>query len=294
MLFQITHKTHYFYQQLVSFCHNKAMLRPRDIPGQTLKAFSLTISPKASELSEYTDFFGNTLTHFLIPNPHKELIVTAHATIEKEEPGTPLHSEMTLDEVHECTHAQKNEFHDLVQYGLESPHIPLDEPAVREFAAPFFEPGKPVLESCKAFNHHIYDVFEFDPESTTISTPVYEVLEKKAGVCQDYAHLAIASLRAIGLKARYVSGYIETIPPEGQERLEGADASHAWFSVYVPDIGWVDFDPTNDQLPGVQHITVAWGRDYSDVPPLKGVVYSSGISQMDVSVDIVREKESSE
>ena len=133
----------------------------------------------------------------------------------------------------------------------------------------------------------IYTEFKYDPEFSTLATPLKEVLEHRSGVCQDFAHLAIGCLRSQGLAARYVSGYIETEPPPGKERLVGADASHAWFSVFQPGVGWLDFDPTNNQIPGERHITVAWGRDYADVTPLKGVAFGGGEHELKVSVDVL-------
>lgn len=161
-------------------------------------------------------------------------------------------------------------------------------PALKDYARLSFPSGRPVIEATRDLMQRIYSDFAYDPESTTVHTPLTDVFDHRRGVCQDFAHLAIGCLRLIGLAARYVSGYIETIPPPGKVRLVGADASHAWFSIFVPGIGWIDFDPTNNQLPSEQHITVAWGRDFSDVSPLKGVALGGGLHTVAVSVDVAR------
>ena len=159
-------------------------------------------------------------------------------------------------------------------------------PAFREYAAPSFPLGRPLLEAMADLNRRIHQEFTYDPHFTTVATPLNQVLTEQRGVCQDFAHLAMACLRAWGLAARYVSGYLETLPPPGQPRLIGADASHAWLAVYVPGVGWAEFDPTNDCMPGEQHITLAWGRDYGDVAPLKGVMTGGGSHSLEVSVDV--------
>lgn len=292
MRYQITHTTRYHYQQLVGFCHNQAVLKPRNLPGQQLQNFRLDIVPEVSEIREHEDFFGNHITRFLIPKQHNELCVTAHGIIDRQPVSTTPPSTMTLQEMHailEDSMLQETpEQLEAVPFQLSSPFIPLDDLEILNYTTRFFDDHVSLYESCLALNHQLFTDLEFVPGATTISTPVSQVFAEKKGVCQDFAHLAITCLRSVGLPARYVSGYIETLPPEGEEKLVGTDATHAWVSVYLPEQGWVDLDPTNDLLPSSQHITVAWGRDYGDVVPLKGVVYSSGISQLGVSVDIQR------
>jgi transglutaminase-like putative cysteine protease len=161
-------------------------------------------------------------------------------------------------------------------------------PDAAAYASPSFPPGRPILAAVRDLSSRIHREFRFDPESTTVATPVSDVLAQRHGVCQDFTHLAIACLRSLGLPARYVSGYLETHAPPGQPRLRGADASHAWFSVYVPRRGWVDYDPTNDCLPTDRYVTTAWGRDYADVAPLKGVIFGGGVHTLDVAVDMSR------
>jgi transglutaminase-like putative cysteine protease len=160
---------------------------------------------------------------------------------------------------------------------------------LKDYSQKSFSTGRPLLEAVEDLMLRIYKDFKYDPGFSSIATPLIEVLKHRKGVCQDFAHLAIACLRMQGLAARYISGYLETVPPKGQKRLVGADASHAWFSVYVPHLGWVDFDPTNAKIPDEQHITAAWGRDYADVAPLKGVIFGGGDENiLEVSVDVER------
>ena len=181
-----------------------------------------------------------------------------------------------------------SEILELRQYILDSPMVPT-MPDLRTYAERSFSKGRPLLEAVEDLTTRLYADFTYDPNFTTIATPLTDVIQHRRGVCQDFAHLGIGCLRALGLAARYVSGYIETDPPPDQEPLAGADASHAWFSVYLPQMGWVDSDPTNNQIPTDQHITIAWGRDYSDVTPLKGIMFGSGTHELSVSVDVRRE-----
>jgi transglutaminase-like putative cysteine protease len=154
------------------------------------------------------------------------------------------------------------------------------------YSAPFFDTGRPLLEAVQALMASIYDDFTYDPRATDVSTPVLEVLHERRGVCQDFAHLAIGCLRSRGLAARYVSGYLLTRPPPGKQRLVGADASHAWFATFIPEHGWVDFDPTNNMMPANEHVTIAYGRDFGDVTPIRGVILGGGQHQLSVSVDV--------
>jgi transglutaminase-like putative cysteine protease len=172
------------------------------------------------------------------------------------------------------------------QFIFDSPYVTI-WPAIRRFAAPSFSAGRPFLEAVQDLTERIYRTFTYDPTATSISTPLHDVLRHRRGVCQDFAHLEIACLRSQGLAARYVSGYLVTQPPPGQPRLRGADASHAWLSVYCPDLGWIEVDPTNNVFPGSGHIRVAFGRDYSDVSPIKGVVLGGGEHTLQVAVDVV-------
>jgi transglutaminase-like putative cysteine protease len=176
---------------------------------------------------------------------------------------------------------------DARQYVIDSPMIKTSA-ELGSYAQPSFLPNRPLVEVVRDLMQRIYKDFIYDPSFTTIATPLSEVLKYRRGVCQDFAHLAIACLRAHGIAARYVSGYVETRPEPGKPRIVGADASHAWFSVYIPGIGWLDFDPTNNTVPLDQHITLAWGRDYADVTPLKGIAFGGGQHTLSVSVDVLR------
>jgi transglutaminase-like putative cysteine protease len=172
------------------------------------------------------------------------------------------------------------------QFGYPSPHVPIAD-ELRNYAQPSFPAGRPWLVGVLQLTERIFKEFQYDPAATTVNTPVATVFKNRRGVCQDFAHLEIACLRSLGLPARYVSGYLLTAPPPGQPRLVGADASHAWLSAFCPEVGWIDFDPTNNQIPTTKHITLAWGRDYSDVCPIKGVLIGGGQHRMRVAVDVV-------
>ncbi|MBC7000397.1 transglutaminase family protein [Cytophaga sp. FL35] len=293
MVFNVIHTTAYKYNAPVSYCHNIATLRPRDSQGQKLLDFNIDISPLPSEISERRDFFGNFITRFSIQTEHKELKVTTKSKIERD--FTPFKENMNSNSCRGVTNSQAifalkgattPELLDAKQYILDSIFIRRANAQIREYAKVSFLPNRSVFDSAYELMQRIYTDFDFVSGFTSISTPVEEVMREKKGVCQDFAQIAISCIRSMGLPARYVSGYIETIPPEGQEKLVGADASHAWFSIFIPGFGWVDFDPTNNMIPMNQHIVVGWGRDYYDVPPLKGVVFGSGKSKLKVMVDI--------
>jgi len=292
MVFQLSHSTSYKYGNGVTFCHNIATLKPRDFLGQTILSYDLEISPKPTEISERIDFFGNTITRFSIQQYHKELKVIAKSkvlrdyTLAPDIYQSPIGMAMTLDNAIEELKSTNQEILEVKQFILESILIAKISKNIKEYALASFKPNRPIFEAALELMERIFTDFEFNPNATNVATPIQEVMENKKGVCQDFAQIAIACVRSIGLPARYVSGYIETLPPPGKEKLVGTDASHAWFSLYIPKFGWVDFDPTNNQIPKNQHIIVAYGRDYYDVPPLKGVIFSSGENKMKVAVDI--------
>ena len=270
MRYAINHKTIYTYPEPVSVCHNVLRLVPRDTDGQICKVVTVSIKPKPDSLQEYEDFFGNKVIYFSIEKEHGELTVVVHSEIEKRVPRGP---EMSLE--------------DVGQYVFATP-MTAGGPEILDYARVSFRPGRSAMEAGLDLMRRIYVDFEFTPGFSTVSTPLSVVMRERKGVCQDFAHLAIACVRSVGLPARYVSGYIETISPPGVEKLMGVDASHAWFSLYIPDVGWKDFDPTNNVLPGDQHITIGWGRDYADIAPMKGVILSSGSHGLKVSVDVKR------
>jgi len=297
MIFKVSHKTSYQYDNFVSYCHNLATLKPRNFTGQTLLDFKLEITPSPSEIIERTDFFGNHVTHFSILEPHNELKVVAESYIDRSfEPvmqsydsGASL--KVSMKDTVEYLQKVTPDSLDARQYVLESPLIRKIAHEIRVYAAQSFEPNRPVFDAAKELMTRIYTDFQFVPGFSDVATPLHTVFAERKGVCQDFAQVAIACVRAVGLPAKYMSGYIETLPPIGQEKLIGADASHAWFSTFIPGFGWVEFDPTNNLIPLNQHLVVAWGRDYFDVPPLKGVIYSTGNNEMSVSVDIREAKE---
>lgn len=292
MKFQLSHITSYKYESGVTFCHNIATIKPKNMLGQTLEEYKLEISPTPAEISERLDFFGNTVTRFSIEKHHTELKVNAISKVTRDYALQPdieksiSGKTMTLAEGLKILKTNNAETIDAKQFILESIFITHISAEIKAYAEVSFKPHRPIFEAAYELMKRIFTDFKFDSSFSTIATPIHEVLKEKKGVCQDFAQIAIACVRSVGLPARYVSGYIETLPPPGKVKLIGTDASHAWFSVFIPSFGWVDFDPTNNQIPKNQHISVSWGRDYYDVPPLKGVIYSTGKNQMKVSVDI--------
>jgi transglutaminase-like putative cysteine protease len=285
--YRITHTTRYVYAEPTHVCHNEARLIPRDCAGQVLLGSRLSVEPEPSAYRERKDFFGNTVSYFSVQRPHSELSVKAVTEVEVDEaPPLPVPAPLAWERAVEQIRGG------LDGETLEARGMVLDSPlaeallAARDYARTSFPTRRPLLEAVQDLNARIHRDFAYDPGYTTVTTPLTEVLDHRRGVCQDFSHLAIACLRSMGLAARYVSGYLETVPPEGETRLEGADASHAWFSAYHPGAGWLDFDPTNDQRPDSRYITLAWGRDYGDVPPLKGVIYGDGAHQLYVGVDV--------
>jgi transglutaminase-like putative cysteine protease len=291
MVFSLIHKTSYKYDNTVSYCHNLAILKPRNFKGQELLDYHLEITPKPTTFKENIDFFGNTVFHFSIENQLKELTVTATSKVkriyeEQNDIKTSTCKTITLEEAQKKLKKITPEIIDAKQFLLDSTFVKNISAEIKDYARISFNKERSVFEAANDLMKRIFTDFTFDPSFSTVATPIDEVMREKKGVCQDFAQVAIACIRSIGLPAKYVSGYIETLPPPGKEKLIGTDASHAWFSVFIPDFGWVDFDPTNNQIPKNQHIVTAYGRDYYDVPPLKGVIYGSGKSTMNVAVDI--------
>lgn len=288
MQYRVSHTTTYRYTEAVSTCHNELRLTPRSRPGQAARRTQLLIEPMPSTLTTHTDWFGNRVTFLTLQEPHDRLTVTAMSHVEVVPVPPPAPSGTApWDAVAARVRGERTaETLGALEFLFDSPHVRLDDD-VRRWAEPSFPPGRPVLEGVLGLTHRLHADFAYDPEATTVATPVAEVLRARRGVCQDFAHLEIAGLRALGLPARYVSGYIETVSrAEGGPRLVGADASHAWLAVYCPGHGWVDVDPTNDQVPEGRHVTVAWGRDYGDVVPIKGVVLGGDEHTMQVAVDV--------
>jgi len=295
MIYNIYHKTSFKYQSMVSFSHNIARLKPVESQTQKLLDFSMDIEPMLFEKSEFIDIFGNSNKHMLIREPHQELHVIGKSKVE-------IFPELIQEKIEELksksiSYGQALErlanFHvedvDAKQFLFESELITKKSSAIKEYALESFKYDRDIFEAANEFMGRIFHDFEFVSGFSDITTPIEEIFKEKKGVCQDFAQFAISALRSIGLPTKYMSGYIETLPPEGEEKLFGVDASHAWFALYIPGAGWAEFDPTNNMIPLEQHILLGSGRDYNDISPLKGVVVSSGSSQLSVMVDVRRE-----
>lgn len=293
MHYKVTHITQYDYTDAVGLSYSEARLMPRNCNNQQVISSTLTIEPYAADFRIREDFFGNRVAYFSIQQAHTNFTITAISEVQlKENPAQlDFYQAYAWEEVRDLLAKQTQlselnvETLDARQYTLDSPFVAAS-PQLAEYAIPSFSQGRPITDAVNNLMQRIYNDFTFDPDFTTLATPLATVLEHRRGVCQDFAHLAIGCLRSVGLAARYVSGYIETIPPAGEVKLIGADASHAWFSVYVPEQGWIDFDPTNNQMPSTQHITIGWGRDYADITPLKGVIFGGQQHELDVSVHV--------
>ena len=287
MTYRVTHTTTYRYGKVVSLCHNLVHLTPRTCARQTCLFSQLQMTPTPALVVEQADFFGNRATYFMVEEPHEQLTLKAVSETDVVPFVAP---DSAVTPPWESVRAALEQ--DRSPQGLEACQFVYDSPYVKAspelagYAAPSFPAGRPVLEAARDLTRRIHQDFRYDPKATTVATPLHEVLEHRHGVCQDFAHLQIGCLRALGLSARYVSGYLRTDPPPGQDRLVGVDASHAWLSVYCPGLGWVDLDPTNDLIPSDGHLVLAWGRDYDDVSPVKGVNLGGGRHSVTVGVDV--------
>lgn len=308
--YKISHTTAYYYEDLVSLSYNEGHLLARSclLPlfEQECNSSTLSIEPLWNDHRERVDFFGNQVTYFTLRQPHQQMVLTAKsnvtitpafaagttsqailAELTKKSDGMSWERAVLSLRSDSADAATAEALLEARQFVLLSTYIDTF-PALLAFARTSFPPGRPLLEAAAELMTRIYEEFDFVSGATTIATPLAEVLEKRKGVCQDFAHLMIACLRSQGLAARYMSGYIETVPPPGQEKLEGSDASHAWCALYAPTVGWVDFDPTNNLIPQEQHVILGWGRDFSDVTPLKGVFFGDGRHTLEVAVDMRR------
>jgi transglutaminase-like putative cysteine protease len=292
MTYNITHTTNYYYSNNVSLCHNIAHLAARSCAWQTCLQHELQFSTQPGVTSTRTDYFGNLVTFFTVQQPHKKLEITALNTVRLHPRPIPdLKKSMPWEEVAEALRTCRDAANfEAYQYVFDS-HFVRRDPSLVAYAAPSFVPGRPLLEAVLDLTRRIFTDFLFDSNTNSFETPLPELLEIRRGVCQDFSHLQIGCLRSLGLAARYVSGYLLTNPPPGQDRLVGADMSHAWVSVFCPGIGWIDVDPTNNVITREKHITLAWGRDYDDVSPIKGVILGGGRHSVTVGVDVVMRKE---
>ena len=289
--YQIFHDTCYHYDSPVSLAQQLAHLWPRECAWQRCTEQQLLISPEPTTRRDEQDVFGNPLTRLAFERPHDQLQVGARLTVEVlARPALDFHRspawERTRDALTYSSQPLPADVLEACRYRFQSPYVHLKRSFV-EFSHSCFPPGRPLLLGVQDLMEKIFSEFTFDAEATQVATPLVEVLERRRGVCQDFAHLMLACVRSRGLAARYVSGYLLTQPPPGQPRLIGADASHAWVSVFCPVLGWVDFDPTNNVQPALEHITLAWGRDFSDVSPLRGVILGGGNHDPEVQVTVM-------
>ncbi|CAN5367173.1 transglutaminase family protein [soil metagenome] len=288
MRYRIRHVTEYTYQEAVSVCHNRLCLSPLSSDTQKCLSFDLKIFPVPDDLTKRVDFFGNELVFFSAYKEHDrlEIVSTSEVITEKRtNAGRAENSFLKWEDVKGLLASSPTVNYDVMAYTLPSKHIPSNS-TVQDFFRDCFNEGDTLWNACRLVMNKIHKSIEFKPGFTTVNTPVDFVLRTKKGVCQDFAHLMITCFRNLGIPAQYVSGYIETLPPPGKPKLTGSDASHAWVSIYFPTIGWVEFDPTNNLLPSERHITVAYGRDYQDVAPIKGIIFSSGKQRLEVRVDV--------
>jgi transglutaminase-like putative cysteine protease len=287
MTYAVTHRTLYDYSEPVTVSHHAARLKPKSLEWQANEDFTLRITPEPALRKMRTDYFGNRVCFFSLQEIHQrmEVVAVSRVTVNAHPPPAPAQSPPWEQIVELFSDPVSPEVVEPYQFGFDSPLLNAG-PALADFARPSFPAERPLLEGVLDLNRRIFRDFKYDPVATTVATPLEEVLAKRHGVCQDFAHVAIASLRSLGLAARYVSGYLRTRPVPGKERLVGADASHAWFSVYCPGLGWVDFDPTNNLMPAEDHVTVAYGRDYGDVSPVSGVITGGGRHEVKVAVKV--------
>ena len=289
MRYRITHLTSYSYETPVSVCHNRLILAPRPDWTVQVETHRVQIRPHPTLINRREDVFGNTVHTFSLEEPHRQLVVSSTGRIEVNYDPLPMAVttpswESVVQGVQDQTDPR---WLDACQFRFDSPRVNTEPEGFRQYAMESFGLGRPILEAALEFNSRIHHDFEYDTTATEVHTPAIEAFQARRGVCQDFAHVAIACLRAIGIPARYASGYLRTEAPPGSPRLIGADQSHAWVSIYCgQQVGWVDFDPTNNKLCDHDHIPIAWGRDYWDVVPVKGVFLGGGAHRVSVSVDV--------
>jgi len=285
MSYRVRHVTEYMYSDAVSTSHHELHLLPREAPGQIVRDEALTITPEPAVRRDRTDWFGNPSTHLAIHARHTRLAVTSTFVVDiTREP--PPDDRGTWEAARDWVRAGADaEARAAIEMALPSPRV-TPSAAARAFAEPSFTPGRPLAEAARDLMHRIHTDFAYDPVATDVATPVDDVLRGRRGVCQDFAHVMLACLRAFGLAARYVSGYLVTNHAPNEQTLVGADASHAWVSVRLPGGEWLDLDPTNDVIPTDRHIVVAIGRDFGDVTPMRGVLLGGGRHELIVGVDV--------
>ena len=282
--YEVVHTTRYTYSEAVSVSHHVARVKPRVHEGQECLRHELQIEPVPAVVRSHQDYFGNAVTFFIVEGAHKALTVRAMSTVTVRRRSLPAF-------VHTPPWEEACDYDalplDAIDCLFDSESIAVHD-TIAGYAHPSFPPERPLLEAVADLIHRIHADFTFDPQATTVATSLRDVVSMRRGVCQDFARLGIACLRSQGLAARYVSGYLETVPPPGEPRLAGVDASHAWLAIYCPGFGWVDVDPTNNMFPSTTHVTLAWGRDYADVSPVRGVILGGRQHSLQVSVDVLR------
>jgi transglutaminase-like putative cysteine protease len=288
LIYQVRHITTYDYEDPVSVSHHVLRLTPRNLPRQKCSRSQIVIAPAPPSSNTRFDYFGNVLTFFTLHEPHGRLTVEATSELEVQTVAPPDFSRSPRWETVPRSLEGETSVNvlDAYQFVFDSQRVGAS-PELAAYAHDSFPAGCPLLEAVRDLTRRIHQDFRFDTKATEVTTPVETFFEKRRGVCQDFAHLQIACLRSLGLPARYVSGYLRTMPPPGRARLAGADASHAWCSAWCPGDGWVDFDPTNDCVPSDGHVTLAWGRDYSDVSPIHGVLFGGARHSLQVGVDVI-------
>lgn len=292
--YKIFHETVFHYNTPVSFSHNIARLKPAQTLYQELNEYTLDVQPKADTIHEHQDYLGNTLSKIFIKKSHQKLTVTAHSvvSVNEEKIAEKFKSlkdmKISIDELKKDLQLVNEETLYAKQFLFPSDLIPYPTEEILVYARESFSRYDDLYTAIHHLNKRIFTDFEFQSGFSDITTPIQTIFKERKGVCQDFATFAIAILRAFNIPTRYASGYIQTHPAEGEEKLFGADASHAWFSVYLGRYGWIDFDPTNNKMPNEEYILLGYGRDYHDITPLKGVVQSSGSSYLSVRVDVSR------
>lgn len=287
MIYLVRHTTRYDYSETVPICYNRAHLTPRNDGHQRVWDRRIDVTPSRAVFSEpRADFFGNELTYFTVQEPHNSMEVTLHAQVDVD-PVEYLDLNISPSWEEAVAAARTTDNIDAYRFAFDSKFVAA-APALRAYALPSFPAGRPLLAAVSDLTARIFRDFKYDPAATTVSTPLDEVMENRRGVCQDFVHLQLGCLRSMGVPARYVSGYIFDGAASGAKHLTGGQASHAWLSVFCPAIGWIDFDPTNNMIPSDQHITLAWGRDYDDVSPVRGVVLGGGEHTISVDVQIAQ------
>jgi transglutaminase-like putative cysteine protease len=287
-LYHVTHHTRYRHSASATAAWQSLRLQPRDEPAQHCEDFEFEIRPNPADLTSRPDVFGNHHHLFTLREPHSELAITSRSLVRREEPALPaLGSTPTLPVARaEVAAVIDNGSHfSLEQFLHASPYVPL-LPAAADLAKGLNDGDPPAFEWLTALGARFGKEFKFDPKATTVSTPLAEVLTHRRGVCQDFAHAFISCVRQHGLPAAYVSGYLLTTPPPGKPRLRGADASHAWVSVFIPGTGWIDYDPTNTCFVATGHIVVARGRDFSDVSPVTGLFTGGGLQTLSTAINV--------